>query len=117
MPIAGSYDTVAYIESGKPYGRVNIDYAKSTSYQFYALYIEKCNYYEELLEVYNREVAQFNQDIRGKTYYIGTPEWSAMKSREASLDAQEQVLENLEAELGDCWFPAEDVVEKSFIRW
>ncbi|GAH59290.1 unnamed protein product, partial [marine sediment metagenome] len=54
-----SEDKIAYVEIGKEYGCIDIDYAKSTSYKFYDEYKQKWYERERLLSGYNEEVAQY----------------------------------------------------------
>ncbi|MBA7625757.1 hypothetical protein ES703_33189 [subsurface metagenome] len=65
-----SWDKIAYVEVGKIYGAIYIDYAKSLSYDFYETYKRKWQECEEILCEYNDEVLRYNREIAGKIYYV-----------------------------------------------
>lgn len=116
-PESGSNDKVAYVEIGKEYGLLPIDRAESLSYSFYEEYERKWQRYERLLNDYNDEVAQYNQEIEGKIYYEGTPELASIEAWEATLRQQEQELDELKEELGDFRFETLGIVEDVNIYW
>ncbi len=95
-----AWDTVAYIEVGKEYGKVGINEAKSLEYNFYLEYKQKWQDFGSMLEDYNQEVERYNQEISGKVYIIGSPEAQRIETWEAELERQEKILDNLENELG-----------------
>ena len=116
-PESESNDKVAYVEIGKEYGLLPIDRAESLSYSFYEEYERKWQRYERLLNDYNDEVAQYNQEIEGKIYYEGTPELASIEAWEATLRQQEQELDELKEELGNFRFEPLGIVEDINIYW
>jgi len=115
-----AWDTVAYIEAGKEYGKVGINEAKSLEYNFYLEYKQKWQNYEDMLEDYNREVERYNQEISGKVYVEGSSELARIEAWEAELDRQEQVLDRLEKELGYYFYESQDtsgIVKDLHINW
>jgi len=116
-PESESNDKVAYVEIGKEYGLLPIDRAESLSYSFYEEYERKWQRYERLLNDYNDEVAQYNQEIEGKIYYEGTPELASIEAWEATLRQQEQELDELKEELGDFRFEPLGIVEDINVYW
>ena len=116
-PESESNDKVAYVEIGKEYGLLPIDRAESLSYSFYEEYERKWQRYERLLNDYNDEVAQYNQEIEGKIYYEGTPELASIEAWEATLRQQEQELDELKDELGDFRFEPLGIVEDINVYW
>jgi len=116
-PESESNDKVAYVEIGKEYGLLPIDRAESLSYSFYEEYERKWQRYEKLLNDYNDEVAQYNQEIEGKIYYEGTPELASIEAWEATLRQQEQELDELKDELGDFRFEPLGIVEDINVYW
>jgi len=116
-PESESNDKVAYVEIGKEYGLLPIDRAESLSYSFYEEYERKWQRYERLLNDYNDEVAQYNQEIEGKIYCEGTPELASIEAWEATLRQQEQELDELKDELGDFRFEPLGIVEDINVYW
>ena len=116
-PESESNDKVAYVEIGKEYGLLPIDRAESLSYSFYEEYERKWQRYERLLNDYNDEVAQYNQEIEGKIYYEGTPELASIEAWEATLRQQEQELDEVKEELGDFRVEPLGIVEDINVYW
>jgi len=112
-----SWDAIAYVEIGKEYGLIPITKAKALSYSFYEEYKQEWQEYEELLNDFNNEVAQFNQEVKGKTYYKGSPELARMEAWKAELERQGELIDKLSEELGDVWFEPKGIVEDIYIHW
>jgi hypothetical protein len=122
-----SWDTVAYLETGKRYGILHIDRVTAAPYDYYALQYdfyadnEKAWYeYKKLLESYNQEVARYNREISGKVYTIGSAEEKRVTAWENDLLQQEKTLARLEKELGKHWYESEFssyTVEDIHIHW
>ena len=112
-----SWDKVAYVEIGKELGVIDIVKADSLSYSFYGEYKQKWQEREKLLSDFNEEIAQYNQETRGKVYYTGSPERARIKAWKARLEEKKQVLEELGEELGDFWFKSLGVVKDTHIHW
>jgi tetratricopeptide (TPR) repeat protein len=109
-----SWDTVAYLETGKMYGIINIDRVISSEYGFYRLqysyyaeYEKKWQDYKKALELYNREVNRFNQEIKDKVFTIGSAEEQRVSKWKEQLKEQEESLESLEKETGNHWYQSE----------
>jgi hypothetical protein len=112
-----THDTVAYIEEGQPYGRIPVNLAAGLDYAFYVQHTQEWDAYVGALEKYNADVTQYNLDWADGKFRSGTPLWTTIKAREATLSAENRELERLEGELGGFPFESLGVVEKVFIRW
>ncbi len=111
------WDTVAYVEIGKVYGRIDIDKAKSLSYSFYQEYMRKWQEFETRLEAYNSEVERYNQEILGKVYIEGSTELARIEAWEARLEEEGQALDKLAKELGEGCYEQLGIVEDIHIHW
>ncbi|MBP1708095.1 MAG: hypothetical protein H6Q39_1819, partial [Chloroflexi bacterium] len=101
---AGSWDKVAYVETGKKYGVIGLDYARSPLYSYFVEYDLKWQKFREELAAYNADVKRYNQEIAGKTFRKGSPELARIENWEARLKEQEQELNALSAEIGSSRF-------------
>lgn len=111
------WDTIAYIEIGKEYGSVDIAEADSLSYSFYKKYRQKRQEFETRLELYNRDVERYNQEILGKTYVMGSTEGVRISAWEARLDKEGQALDKLIEELGEYLCEPLGIVEDIYVHW
>lgn len=114
------WDTVAYIEIGQEYGRIEIDKAKSLSYSFYEEYKQKWQENEKLKSDFNEEVARYNQETRGKVYSKGSPERARIEAWKAELEEKKQAIAELSKELSRFWLEAPGgaiVVKDTYMRW
>jgi hypothetical protein len=124
---APGWDTVAYIETGKRYGILHIDRVASAPYDYYAfrydfyLDCEKARLeYEVLLNMYNEEVNDYNREVEGKVYTIGSAEEKRITTWKERLDQQGEYLNQMEEELGKYWYESEFsslIVEDVYIHW
>ena len=112
-----SWDKIAYVEVGKIYGAIYIDYAKSPSYDFYETYKQKWQECEEILREYNDEVLRYNREIAGKIYDEGSSELARIEAWETRLEEQSQLIKELVKELGDFSPIPLGIVENIFIHW
>jgi hypothetical protein len=112
-----SWDAVAYIEVGKEYGLVPLAKARALYYSFYEEYKEKWQQYQALLAAFNEEVGQFNQEIKGRTYYEGSAELARIEAWQAELESQSQTLDGLSDELGNIWFEPKGIVKEIRVHW
>lgn len=112
-----SWDSIAYVEIGKEYGRIDIYKAESPLYSFYEEYKRKLYECQNMLSDYNEQVLQYNQEIEGKVYYIGTPEYAEIEAWEARIDNLRQVIDELQEEIGESWFESMGIVEDIHIHW
>jgi hypothetical protein len=112
-----SWDKVAYIEIGKKYGVIGLDYARSPDYSFFEAYDEKWQQMKEKLDAYNAEVKLYNQEIAGKTFYKGSPEYTWIKSWDAELQAKENEVKLMAEEIGDSRFKPLGLVKSYTIHW
>ncbi|MFC2033811.1 hypothetical protein ACFLTT_00185 [Chloroflexota bacterium] len=58
-----SWDNIAYVEIGKEYGTIGIEYAHSTSYSFYNNYKEKWAQLNRLIDEYNHTYAEASSEL------------------------------------------------------
>jgi len=116
-PRPSSWDTIAYVEDGKEYGLIDLDYAEQPYYWFWEEYIARWDRYNVALEQYNLEVEQYNREISGKVYIIGTPEWEWIKQWEAKLEEKERVINKLREGLPNWYYPPQEIVTEITIIW
>ena len=117
---AQSWDTIAYIKIGNKYGIIHVDRAESLDYNYYVEYDKEWQDYRKLLEQYNEEVDRYNEEISGKIYTIGSPEERSITTWKEQLEEQEEIVGNLERELGSYWYESEfslNVVKNVKIHW
>ena len=112
-----SWDAVAYINIGEEYGLVPLAQARVLYYNFYEEYEQKWRVYQQILADFNDEVALFNQETEGKTYYEGSAELAMIEAWESELKEMEELLNGLSEELGDVWFKPKGVVKDVWIHW
>ena len=112
-----SWDAIAYAEIGKEYGLIPITKAKALTYSFYEEYTQKWQEYRELLNNFNNEVTQFNQEIEGKTYHKGSSELARIEAWKADLERQGELLDKLSEELGNVWLEPKGIVKDINIHW
>jgi hypothetical protein len=113
----GSWDKVAYLEVGKIYGAIGLAYAESTYYTFFEQYGQKWAEYKQLLAEYNAEVKLYNQEIEGKVFHRGTPEYQRIQVWEQELITQENALDELTLEIGDSRFKPLGIVSNFEVHW
>lgn len=111
------WDTIAYVEKEREYGRIDIAQAESLSYSFYQEYIHKWQEFETRFEAYNKEVAEYNRETTGKVYIIGSTEEIRISAWEARLEEEEQELDRLSEELGEGQYEYVGIVEDIYIHW
>jgi len=103
----GNWDAVAYVQEGSRYGIIPIDRAESLEYSYYLEYESAWRDYKNALEDYNREVDAYNREIEGRVYTIGSPEERSITARGSELAGREELLKDLENELGNYWYTTE----------
>ena len=62
-PKPTSQDKIAYIEVGKEYGVVSLEYASSPDYEFYQAYLREYKNLDGRLEAYNYAITEFNRKM------------------------------------------------------
>ena len=112
-----SWDAIAYVAIGKEYGLIPITKAKYLSYSFYEEYKLVWQEYRELLNDFNNEMAQFNQEVSGKTYYEGSPELARIEAWKAEIEKQNKLIDKLSEELGNVWLEPKGIVKDVYIHW
>ena len=111
------YDKVAYIRVGKEYGVISIDRASSLQYSFFTEYASDWQKYEGMLRDYNADVQGYNKEVSGKVYYEGSSKLAAIEAWKAELAQKKQMIDELAAKLGTCWFEPMGAVESVEIYW
>jgi hypothetical protein len=114
---AGSWDKIAYVEYGNPYGLIALDYAERPDYAFYEEYDRKRSDYLRLLEGFNEEVTEFNEEIENNVFIIGSTEYRYMKTWEAELIEKEEELKAMAEEIGDAHFRPLGIVSNIVVHW
>ncbi len=109
-------DKIAFVVKDKEYGLISLEQDTPIDYASYEKMKADWDSYDQKLESYNQEIAEYNKEISGKTYYIGTTQWSRIKKWETTLEEQERVLDSLRAQLEDLWKPM-GIVESIKIYW
>jgi hypothetical protein len=66
---------------------------------------------------FNDNVARFNQEVKGKTYYEGSAELARIEAWQADLEDMGELLDGLSQELGDVWFEPKGIVKDVWIHW
>jgi recombinational DNA repair ATPase RecF len=84
---------------------------------FFIEYIDSWENYKTLLTDYNDEVLRYNNAIKGKTFIVGSEEYTAMKTWEAEIIAMGQTIVLLEKELGDYYYLPSGIVSNYTIYW
>jgi len=112
-----SWDAVAYVEVGKEYGLIPLASARVLYYDFYQKYKEKWQIYQVLLEAFNDSVDRFNQEVKGKTFYEGSPELAEIEAWQADLESQAELLAELGEDLGNIRFKPKGTVQDIWIHW
>ena len=118
--IINSWDTIAYVQIGSKYGVIHVDRAESLGYNYYVEYEGKWLDYRNILGRYNIEVDEYNQEIEGKVYTMGSPEARSIEAWKERLQEQSEILNKMEEALGTHWYESEfsDLVVKStLIHW
>ncbi len=115
--IMDSWDKVAYVEPGKIYGVIGLDYAEMPFYFFFEEYDRRWMEFKEKLAAYNAEVRQYNQEIRGKVFREGSRELERIEAWKARLIQKEREIEVIQAELGDSRFKPLGVVKNITVHW
>gem|GEM_PF-1417425 len=111
-PQPTSWDSIAYVETGREYGLIYLDVASSLSYSFYEEYKWKSQEYDRLVSEHNNDVEQYNQEIMEKGLYEGSPEQTRINAWEARLDEKEKVVEELAKEYDRLMSDYNDDVEQ-----
>jgi len=116
---AGScdYDKAAYVQVGRPYGLISIEYAASASYSFYVQYAAAWESYVSDLEDYNALVDEYNAFVGGRTLIAGSADarrskrlFSDIQSRRIELEIQQELI-------GQCQWTSIGTVERIEIYW
>jgi hypothetical protein len=116
--IAGnSWDKVAYVEIGKKYGVIGLDYAEFPFYSFFIEYDQKWQKFREELAAYNSEVKRYNQEISGRVYRKGSAELARIENWETRLEEKERALKALSGEIGNCRFKPLGIVKSVNVHW
>ena len=115
-----SWDTIAYVQIGSKYGVIHVDRAVSLGYNYYVEYEKAWQSYRNNLASYNEEVDEYNSEIEGKVFTLGSPEAISIESWRERLDEQSEVLYEMEKELGTYWYESEfsqRIVKNTLIHW
>ncbi len=112
-----SWDTIAYIEVGKEYGRININYAESTSYDYFEEYMKRIHELETMLDEYNREIELYNQEVSSNVYIKGSEEEKEINAWADKLRAEGQELTKLLGGTSLSYYELIGIVEAIHINW
>jgi len=112
-----SWDAVAYVKVGKEYGLIPLGRANALYYNFYQEYKQKWQAYRQVLTDFNDSVALFNLEVKGRTFYEGSPEMARIEAWQADLEEMEELLDDLSQELGNIWFEPKGTVKDVRVHW
>jgi hypothetical protein len=122
-----SRDAVAYIETGKKYGILNIDLIASSPYEYYPLqydFYADCERewleYKTMADLFNQEVDRYNSEVSNKVFVYGSPEGKRITAWKEELELRAEVLEEMGERLGDRWYKSEFseyIVKDIQIHW
>lgn len=112
-----SWDTIAYVEIGKEYGRIHINHAESISYGYFEEYIKRIHELETMLDEYNREIEMYNQEVMSNVYIKGSEEEKRIKAWADKLRAEGQELTKLLGGTTLSYYELIGVVEDTHINW
>ena len=115
-----SWDTIAYVQIGSKYGVIHVDRAASLGYNYYVEYEKAWQSYRNNLASYNEEVDEYNGEIQGKVFTLGSPEAISIEAWRERLDEQSETLNEMEKELGIYWYESEfsqRIVKNTLIHW
>jgi len=112
-----SWDAVAYIKIGDEYGLIPLAQARVLYYNFYEEYKQKWRAYQQILADFNDSVALFNLEVKGRTFYEGSPELARVEAWQADLEEMEELLDDLSEELGNIWFEPKGIVKDVRVHW
>ncbi len=112
-----SWDTIAYVEIGKEYGRIHIDHAESTSYGYFEDYIKRIHELETMLDEYNKEIEMYNYEVLSNIYIKGSEEEKRIKAWADELRAKGQELKKLLGGTSLSYYELIGVVEDIHINW
>ena len=111
---ARSWDSVAYIETGKKYGVLPIERVLAAGYDFYPFaydFYTDCETawreYQSRLAAFNEEVERYNRESGSRVFAIGSAEMQKMLAWKETLLAEESALESLQAQAGNRWLESE----------
>ena len=111
------YDKAAYVQVGKPYGLVSIEYAESSSYVFYERYLTAWESYVAELEDYNALVDEYNTLVGGRTLVAGSAEARRAQRLHGDIQSRRIELEIQQEVIGQCQWTSVGTVERIEIYW
>jgi len=114
--LAEGKDKVAYISVGKEYGLIELSFADSTEYSFYATYSAKIASYNERLESYNAEVDAYNAALGGRVF-LYEPEYSYFLNWYNRLEQERAELDRIASTLPDYYYEPMGTVSEVEIYW
>ena len=114
---ACDYDKAAYVQVGKPYGLVSIEFAESASYAFYEQYETAWKTYVSDLDAYNALVDEYNALVEGRTLVAGSADARKAKRLYSDIQSGRVDLEIQQEVLGQCQWNSIGVVERIEVYW
>ena len=111
------YDKAAYVQVGKLYGLVSIEYAESSSYVFYEQYAAAWEVYVSDLDAYNALVDEYNAFVGGRTIIAGSADARKAKLLHADIQSRRVDLEIQQEVIGQCQWNSVGVIERIEIYW
>jgi len=87
-----SGDSMAFLKIGSELGFVHVSITDSSDYSFYEGWKNRNQAFKTALEQYNRDVQSYNDWIRGRVFYRGTPDAVRAESWSKELDKRKSEL-------------------------
>ncbi len=107
-----SWDKIAYIEIGKPYGVINVDQIGGLTYDKFIVYKDLCGKYLLQLEEFNAEREKYEAALTNQNYSSGVlDQWAE------DLNSQLESLIKLNKYFDSCGYESLGIVEKIEITW
>lgn len=110
------HDKIGYVIKSKEYGSISLDQSTPFDYAYYEKRKADYNSFSQKLKAYNLDVSQYNREISGRVYTVGTAEWMRIKETQRTLETRRLDLLAMEAQLNDFW-PPTGIVRSITIYW
>ncbi|RZB32200.1 MAG: hypothetical protein AEth_00523 [Candidatus Argoarchaeum ethanivorans] len=111
------YDMIAYVSEGREYGLISIEKATSPEYSFYETYTNRWAEFDRKLDAYNSDVEAYDNALNGRTTISNSTEYAKLNKMYNDLEIQSTALEQLEKELGMCWWEPLGIVADIEVCW
>jgi Rad3-related DNA helicase len=108
------WDMVVYLEKGKEFGSIPIDFAKSFDYQFYQNYKDQWDSYTILLTAYNNDVLKYNAFVK---YPLNPSDYAKGEVWSKQLESRGIELNNLRDNFSKCFTIPMGIISDYGVYW